>query len=339
VIPPSYSPSEFCDYRSSQKGVILLLKFRKDMKIKMQFEIEFNNKHYEIELQAEDEIFTTVKLNGEELPDYLISNYGRLYSFQHSAIRNPRYIKGSNAMMHKVYAGEKRREIPVHRLVAFAYIKNPYPNALKRVRHIDGDIRNNKADNLKWCKTVTPKKFSKSEDTDGIELIAEDEVFAVVKVDEVVYRWYLISNYGRLYSKMTKKFMSSKIDFHGYMAYTLRRNKKKKCVTAHILVANAFVKNPNPEKFNMINHIDENRTNNYYINLEWCDNAYNIQYNDALYKKKIRAVKQWREDGRLFTVHANMTEAARFMGVSMSAIRGWCNKGKMYRGFRWERVG
>lgn len=37
---------------------------------------------------------------------------------------------------------------PVHKLVAEAFVPNP--EGKKNIRHKDGDIRNNQADNLEW---------------------------------------------------------------------------------------------------------------------------------------------------------------------------------------------
>jgi len=46
----------------------------------------------------------------------------------------------------------------------------------------------------------------------------------------------------------------------------------------HRLVAKLFVENPNSEKFNVVNHKDENKQNNCASNLEWCDYKYNNNY-------------------------------------------------------------
>lgn len=44
---------------------------------------------------------------------------------------------------------------------------------------------------------------------------------------------------------------------------------KKKNYHIHRLVAIHFVKNENPEKFDVVNHIDNNTKNPNYLNLEW----------------------------------------------------------------------
>lgn len=49
-----------------------------------------------------------------------------------------------------------------------------------------------------------------------------------------------------------------------------------KSIKIHRLVAKAFIDNPN--KYEQVNHKDENKLNNNANNLEWCDLNYNINY-------------------------------------------------------------
>jgi len=98
---------------------------------------------------------------------------------------------------------------------------------------------------------------------------------------------YLISNYGRIKSIgnyntcKTNGLLNlyKKKSRNGYIQVRLFDNNRVKTVEVHSLVAKAFV--PNPYNLPMVNHKDEDKANNYYENLEWCDNKYNIRYSRA----------------------------------------------------------
>lgn len=64
-----------------------------------------------------------------------------------------------------------------------------------------------------------------------------------------------------------------------YKSVALRVNGKYHHKLVHRLVAEAFI--PNPEGRPIINHIDENPTNNKAANLEWCSYHYNTTYGGA----------------------------------------------------------
>jgi hypothetical protein len=53
---------------------------------------------------------------------------------------------------------------------------------------------------------------------------------------------------------------------------------KDKNYSIHRLVATYFVSNPNPEEFNVINHIDNDYMNFKYDNLEWCTTKMNVHH-------------------------------------------------------------
>lgn len=46
------------------------------------------------------------------------------------------------------------------------------------------------------------------------------------------------------------------------------------------MVAKAFI--PNPNNYTEVNHKDEDKTNNNYLNLEWCTHRYNNTYGSKL---------------------------------------------------------
>lgn len=65
----------------------------------------------------------------------------------------------------------------------------------------------------------------------------------------------------------------------GYLSVVLYdKNGTKKTMKLHRIVAIAFIQNPKPSEYNMINHIDGNKLNNKVENLEWCNNSENVQH-------------------------------------------------------------
>lgn len=84
---------------------------------------------------------------------------------------------------------------------------------------------------------------------------------------------YEVSNFGQIRNIKTKRFRKPQIR-NGYPAVYIRgRN-----YNIHRLVAMYFVHNPNPDKYFIINHIDNNPKNAKFNNLEWCDQRMNIQH-------------------------------------------------------------
>ncbi len=64
---------------------------------------------------------------------------------------------------------------------------------------------------------------------------------------------------------------------YGYMAVNLMEGGKRKRHQVHRLVASAFY--PLSETcHDQVNHKDGDKTNNYYLNLEWCDAKHNLQH-------------------------------------------------------------
>ena len=78
---------------------------------------------------------------------------------------------------------------------------------------------------------------------------------------------YSISEDGLLYSHFNNIVLKTRISKDGYEYCNLKIDKKSINVRNHILVAKAFIENP--ENKPTVNHMDGNKLNNHYTNLEW----------------------------------------------------------------------
>lgn len=99
---------------------------------------------------------------------------------------------------------------------------------------------------------------------------------------------YLVSNMGRVKSLWrkhggrngvsiirTEHIMNPFDNGNGYKVVPLGDKAQRKNHYVHRLVAAAFCENPNG--YDVVNHIDGNRSNNRSDNLEWCTTDYNIK--------------------------------------------------------------
>ena len=97
---------------------------------------------------------------------------------------------------------------------------------------------------------------------------------------------------------------------NGYAYVRLNSPLFSKSYTVHRLIALSFVLNPDPTKFNQVNHKDENRTNNTATNLEWCDCSYNLSYGSRK-EKQVESLKRFYKtpDGQLLKSQAGQRGA------------------------------
>ena len=120
-----------------------------------------------------------------------------------------------------------------------------------------------------------------------------DNCGRVYALDRVIH----VEDHGRSYDKpliggIIKQHMHSK----GYKIVPLTRDGKTKNVFVHRIVAMAFLANPN--KLPCVNHKDEDKTNNFAENLEWCT----YQYNNA-YGSKPKKHSKWMSGRKLSDEH------------------------------------
>ena len=119
----------------------------------------------------------------------------------------------------------------------------------------------------------------------------EQEIWKpVLGVNDGLYDgYYEVSNFGRFkmlprllrHSKgmrVSKEKIVQGCNRNGYRTVSFKKDGVKRTIDVHILVARAFINNPNPEKFKIVNHLNSDRADNRAENLEWCDHSRNAKH-------------------------------------------------------------
>jgi hypothetical protein len=127
----------------------------------------------------------------------------------------------------------------------------------------------------------------------------------------------------------------------GYLSVSLSHSNGKKKIRIHRLVALHFVTNRDPDKFNIVNHINGNKLDNYYTNLEWTDaktnNEHAIKMNLTSSNKQKRAVFQYDTGMNLVSEYETLKEASKQSGTNINSIRDCCNgKTNSTKGYIWK---
>ena len=148
-------------------------------------------------------------------------------------------------------------------------------------------------------------------------IIEHDEVFKNCGIIEGYdMSNYEVSNYGKIKSLYTGKFLELIIK-HGYHRMTFKiKNRKPKVFSVHRLVAYLFVDGWTNEK-KYVNHIDKNKLNNYYKNLEWCTHRKNTKH--AL-DKKVQQINI--ENGNIINTFNSITDA--YLSLGFEKKEGMC---------------
>lgn len=164
--------------------------------------------------------------------------------------------------------------------------------------------------------------------------ILTDEIWKPIKGFEGLYD---ISNYGRVMSRRSGKMLKPRKLPNGY----LRVHLPNKCREAYIhrLVAETFCERS--EGCDVVNHIDNDPSNNHASNLEWTTQRGNVIH--AMNQGRVRnfpnAVKIVGVKDGIEYYFRSYNEAAQYAGVDSKTLWYRCKKGKMSNdGFLWKEV-
>ena len=161
----------------------------------------------------------------------------------------------------------------------------------------------------------------------------------VRSLDRVVYQ----GNHPQRRKSIIKKQTPHK---DGHLMVMLSKEGQNKNCQVHRLVAETFI--PNPYNLPVINHKDEDPTNNRADNLEWCTIAYNNNYGtvkERLSKSKrnstynTKTVQQYTIDGNFIQEWPSTMEVERVLGYAHTHIADCCRH-KLHcntaYGYKWE---
>lgn len=140
---------------------------------------------------------------------------------------------------------------------------------------------------------------------------------------------YEVSNLGRVkscnrtrlskaksISQVRERILKQRSDKNGYLEVALCKDGKLHFFRCHRLVASAFI--PNPNHYPVINHKDEDVTNNQVSNLEWCSVSYNTAF--SIYKLSQKVICDGVE-------YPSIRSLARHLGIDTKVIRTKLKKG------------
>ena len=146
-----------------------------------------------------------------------------------------------------------------------------------------------------------------------------DQFGRVFSVERVIS----VDDNGRKYEKpVSGKQMKQCLKNNGYKSVSLTKGGVTKAFYVHRLVAEAFI--PNPDNLPMVNHKDEDKTNNFLENLEWCTAQYNNTYGTARKRRadKIRGIPHTEEHKK------KISESMKAYREKERAENGYCYNGR-----------
>lgn len=124
---------------------------------------------------------------------------------------------------------------------------------------------------------MTNKEFLESITLDGEEwrdVIGFEGYYMVSSLERCISLNRVYEDNNRSSKYIKQRLVSFTMVANNYLQYRLWKNNKQYNVSAHRLVATAFI--PNPNNYPEIDHIDTNKTNNSVSNLRWCTRTMNV---------------------------------------------------------------
>lgn len=177
----------------------------------------------------------------------------------------------------------------------------------------------------------------------------ENEVWKDIEGYEGLYQ---VSNIGNIKSLERDVVYSNSAIHHyeekllkpskiggGYLQVTLSKDGEAQNVLVHIIIANAFI--PNPNNLPQVGHMDDNKENNTIDNLYWTtakeNNTHNGRHLRVAEKRSKKVLQIDKNTNEVVAEFPSASQAARETGFSQGNISSCC-KGvyKQAYGYIWK---
>lgn len=148
---------------------------------------------------------------------------------------------------------------------------------------------------------------------------------------------YEISSVGTLRRKDNHSILSGAVGNKGYVLFDVCINGNRKRYQAHVLVAKAFI--PNPQNKPFVNHLNGIKNDNRVENLEWCTPQENVNHAFTVLgvgEKRKGIIVRCVETGEIFL---SIGKASKQKHIPYSSIKkATLFPQKTAGGFHWEVV-
>ena len=173
------------------------------------------------------------------------------------------------------------------------------------------------------ARNLTEKLIDKSNINEELKLIKGSSTDYITPSGEIY------KDYGN-----NKFFHKAQWTNHGYWYCGITYPTGQRQRRVHILVAEAYVENPDPEKNTIVMHLDGNKENKHFSNLKWGTISENTK--DAFDSLMAQNDKGWEDsqsihvcsfdlEGNLLKKYGSVGEASRELEVTKTTILNQCN--------------
>ena len=135
---------------------------------------------------------------------------------------------------------------------------------------------------------------------------------------------YKVSECGEVLNTKSNRLMKSHLHDRGYDRISLTSQGLRRNHYVHRLVGDAFLEPPENVNQNQINHIDGNKNNNHFSNLEWTSPSENFNHavRTGLIKNIVLIEEEHKKVMAYLYIHTKLTqsEIADAFDVSDAAV-------------------